>query len=549
MSAFPKNTSQALRLYHTVRYLKPSQITHRLYSRVRRVAPNLAPAPNRRRLSGTWCLPPFRPQSLFGNGRVIFLNRQETLTGATDWNSSKLPKLWLYNLHYFDDLTSDPSSAQTDKQRRFLKRWIEENPPGTGNGWEPYPTSLRIVNWIKWALRGEEFDEAMRHSLAIQARWLGRHLEWHLLGNHLMANAKAMIFAGLFFDGPQAQAWLETGQSILERQLPEQILPDGGHFELSPMYHAIILEDLMDILNIARAFDIETLTPFSGLPAKITAMRRWLAIMSHPDGQISFFNDATFGIAPEPAKLDAYAHRLQLDHISAPQDGLTHLKESGYVRVQMAGFVSFLDLADVGATYIPGHAHADTLSFEVSCGGNRVLVNGGTSTYAPGPERHGERATRSHNTVEIDGQNSSEIWAAFRVARRARVSGLHIHETADKITVAASHDGYRRLPGRPLHQRKWEFSDRGLTVSDTTPPAIPATAYVLLAPDVHPKWSPGADVAKLHCPDATSLMLRFSSAPRIENRTWSCGFSRRQPSSGFAFPLKRGYCQMKLERA
>ena len=62
------------------------------------------------------------------------------------------------------------------------------------------------------------------------------------------------IFAGFFFDGPEAGSWLGQGLSIYEREISRQILPDGGHFELSPMYHAIILEDLLDVINAARTF-------------------------------------------------------------------------------------------------------------------------------------------------------------------------------------------------------------------------------------------------------------------------------------------------------
>ncbi len=70
----------------------------------------------------------------------------------------------------------------------------------------------------------------------------------------MLANAKALVFAGLWFEGPEADRWLETGLSIYARELPEQILDDGAHFELSPMYHAIILEDLLDLINVGRTY-------------------------------------------------------------------------------------------------------------------------------------------------------------------------------------------------------------------------------------------------------------------------------------------------------
>jgi uncharacterized heparinase superfamily protein len=37
----------------------------------------------------------------------------------------------------------------------------------------------------------------------------------------------------------------------LRSELPEQVLADGGNFERSPMYHAIFLEDVLDLINAA----------------------------------------------------------------------------------------------------------------------------------------------------------------------------------------------------------------------------------------------------------------------------------------------------------
>lgn len=135
---------------------------------------------------------------------------------------------------------------------------------------------------------------------------MSRRLEYHLLGNHLLANAKALVFAGLFFSGGQADSWLRKGLKLLRAQLPEQILADGGHFERSPMYHAIILEDLLDLVNLAETYGHGA----ADWRTVVQRMLRWLNAMSHPDGGIAFFNDAAFGIAPTLAELADYARRL-----------------------------------------------------------------------------------------------------------------------------------------------------------------------------------------------------------------------------------------------
>lgn len=468
------------RFLRTVAPLKPIQIFGRLRFRLRRPAPDLAPAPPRRRLHG-WVPPVARRDVLTGPASLVLLEQPGEIARADQWNDPARDKLWLYNLHYFDCLAA-PETEESGRWRRALvDRWIAENPAGTGNGWEPYPTSLRIVNWIKWALAGGAPGDAVLHSLAVQARWLEQRLEWHLLGNHLFANAKALVFAGLFFDGDEGERWLSRGLSILNHELAEQVLDDGGHFELSPMYHAIICEDVLDLINIGAASGRgAALLP--ALPGTARDMRRWLAAMTHPDGEIALFNDAAFGIAPPPMAIEAYAARLGLPPVPPPANGITHLAASGYVRLQTDGAVLILDAGAVGPSYLPGHAHADTLSFELSIDGRRAIVNGGTSAYA-GPDRARERSTAAHSTVEVAGRDSSEVWAFFRVGRRARIVSLDLASDSEGLEVTAAHDGYRHLPGAPTHHRSWKLEERALTVTDrVTGGAHDALARFHLAP-------------------------------------------------------------------
>src|SRR5690606_39267896 len=122
--------------------------------------------------------------------------------------------LWLYNLHYFDDLNALDASARMDWHRSLISRWIAHNPPTEGNGWEPYTVSHRVANWIKWDLATARLDEQATESLALQVRWLSQRLEYHLPGSHLLANAKALIFGGLYFEGAEADAWLRLGRRL-----------------------------------------------------------------------------------------------------------------------------------------------------------------------------------------------------------------------------------------------------------------------------------------------------------------------------------------------
>jgi len=476
-----------------------------------------------------------------------FLNEEHRLAEAADWNNPHWETLWRYNLHYFDDLCAEGADERNDSHHALIARWVAENPVGQGCGWEPYPMSLRIVNWIKWALSSGELNEVARHSLAVQARVLASRVEWHLLGNHLLANAKALVFAGCFFEGPEAQRWLHAGLKILEAQIDEQVLADGGHFERSPMYHAIVLEDVLDVINLARCYPDVVAARKSAESATVSSPRKrgssgenaamdsrlrgnddffrsklvslagrmlgWARVMTHPDGGIAFFNDAAFRIAREIAELERYAERLG---IASSRDGgapLVHLEQSGYVRLAQGPYTVLFDAALVGPDYLPGHAHADTLAFELSWGEQRVICNSGTSRYGRGAIRHWERSTAAHNTVEIDGENSSEVWDGFRVARRAYPVGLSCSEEAEALRASCAHDGYTRLPGRPMHRRMVEVAGNAVRWTDEIEGAGEhrAVGRIPLHPDVTARRLSEAQW-QLDLPSGEKLVLGVETA-------------------------------------
>jgi len=453
-------------MFHTVRYLRPIQIYSRIKFKLYRPSVDKNIPPSVRVVKSSWNAPIPHKSSLLSLWTFRFLNEEHSLKNSDDWDNPQFSKLWRYNLHYFDDLNALDADSRNDWHNELIVKWLHENPPALGTGWEPYPTSLRIVNWIKWSLSGNELSQESIHSLAIQTRWLAKRLEFHILGNHLFANAKALVFAGLFFEGVEAEEWLTTGLSILKNEVPEQILSDGGHFERSPMYHAIVLEDLLDLINVASAFSGQVLEEqFSEWHVVNRRMFYWLQSMLHPDGQISFFNDAAFGIAATFVELDEYAKRLGIN-IKLKNESLINLRDSGYVRVENGSAVGLIDVAPIGPDYLPGHAHADTLSFELSLFGHRVFVNSGISQYGNDLVRQNQRSTALHNTVSIDGYDSSEVWAGFRVARRAYPDKLNIEKNDNEIKVVCEHNGYIRLPGKCIHKREWMFKDKSFCITD-----------------------------------------------------------------------------------
>lgn len=450
--------------FHTLRYLKPIQIGARIQKKI--LQPRFKPVKTLalRQQPIQWQQVIQKTPSLIGPMRFRFLNEEHALD-EIGWDDPKIAKLWRYNLHYFDDLNAQNAHERAAWHHDLIKRWIDENLPAKRSAWEPYTTSLRIVNWVKWLMVGNTAPADMMQSLADQAGWLSQNLEHHILGNHLFANAKALIFAGSFFQGEEAEHWLEVGLKILAHELDEQILGDGGHFELSPMYHMIILEDVLDIIQLGRVYKTVPEDTCKKMQYSAEQMLHWMDVMAHPDDQISFFNDTAFGIAAKNEHLRAYAQTLNIKN-SKPLQPLEHLEESGYIRAHMGDWTALIDVARIGPDYLPGHAHADQLSFELSHGTKRIFVNSGISGYGLSPERHRQRGTAAHNTIELNGENSAEIWSGFRVARRGQPYGLSIDHNESSFEISSSHNGYKRLRGGPIHKRNWSISANEITIRD-----------------------------------------------------------------------------------
>lgn len=539
----------AARYWHTLRHLKPVQFYGRVWFRLHKPKPDASLAPAIRRLSGQWVKPAQREPSLIAPEAFVFLGEHGSLA-EVGWDGPQREKLWRYNQHYFDDLNAMGSDTRTEWHTQLLTSWVHNNRPGRGNGWEPYPASLRIVNWVKWASAGHGLPAPCIQSLAVQVRWLRQRLEIHLLGNHLFANAKALVFAGLFFEGDEAERWLDEGLRILAREVPEQVLSDGGHFERSTMYHALALEDMLDLCNLLTRYE----PALSGSQRECLArwrkragqMLQWIHSMCHPDGEIGFFNDTALGIAPSIQELDAYANRLG---IAPPTTAAAcWMKASGYARLQMPDAVALLDLAPVGPDYLPGHAHADTLSFELSVHGQRLLVNSGTSCYGSSAERLRQRGTAAHNTVTINEEDSSEVWSGFRVARRAYPFAASVTTDGDIHTARCSHDGYTRLPGRPVHERRWEMKAGGLCIEDRVKGQHQsAKARFHFHPDVQIETAQDAQTGYVRLPGGKAVTWRVSSGrATLMDATWHPRFGSSLANKCLEITLVEGAATLQL---
>lgn len=451
--------------WRTIRHLRWSQMFWLGRERLRRrKGLDMRPGPGPVRFTSlprTATFPEWRAadaRRMIETGEFRFLNLTNDAAKRMFWSSKAMPRLWVYHLNYFDFVNIDlarPEDRHILRKASFLiTEWWEQNSTGAEVGWEPYPLSLRIVNWLKFLLRnigslneiGEKVAVAeILSSLGRQVLMLERTLEFHLRANHLLKNIKALMFAGALLETKDSNRWWTKGGDLLGSQLKEQILPDGGHFERSTMYHAEVLSDLLDLENLASA-SCRHLEFASILSESIRRMADFLEAMLHPDGRISLFNDSAFGVAHEPQELLSRAGR-DCKAFSEAETGIRILPHTGYavIREPESGSCLVFDCGPVGPDDQPGHAHCDVLSYELSLDGQRVVVDTGVSAYEPGLERQYERSTAAHNTVRIDGEEQAEIWAVFRVGRRPKVSSIESGRVGGFRFVRGSHRGYRHL--------------------------------------------------------------------------------------------------------
>ena len=515
-----------LAYFHTLKYVKFSQIYYRIVKRFVHPKPNEVVG-KLTQCSGSWVCHPLYEQKLFASNHVRFLNQDGAVNNESDWNNEEHTKLWLYNLHYFDDLNAISFEIRRAQQINFINKWIDENPAPLGNGWEPYPASLRIVNWVKAFLSGISPNQAILNSLAKQADFLSQDLERHILGNHLFVNAKALIFAGTYLEGKGAESWFQIGIDIYTKELGEQVLPDGGNFELTPMYHVIMLVDLLDLINLWTAYPNKISSILLEKTKQVvTKMIDWLKIMSHNDGEISFFNDTAFGIVPKSSVVFEYATKLGIysslaDSVVSENLTLFNLQNSGYVVVKSDEYSLISDLAQVGPSYQPGHAHADTLSYEFSLGIQRVFVNSGISEYGLSEERLRQRKTPAHNTVVVNDLDSSQVWSGFRVAKRANVSNRVVNCVVDNsVRFSASHNGFKKQGVDCIHRRDWLAEKSLVTVTDRIiGDYTHAIGYLHLHPDID-ILNVTDEVVVLASRDYDIFMKVSGANTSIEDTTW-----------------------------
>lgn len=467
----------------TVRRLRSRQILAQLHHALFGVAaPRSIPDENARwaiAVPHTPYLPPQAHVRALGPGRFELLATPFEIPRGAAWSTSAHGPLFAYHLHQHEFLRCDGASPA--ERSATLADWIRSHRAGIG--WDPHPTGLRLLAWGKLVTTPGSLaldppaEAALLRSFADQAETLSHNLEHRLQANHLLSNLLCVVFAGLLVDSPASAAW-RARAGLLVDELGRQIRPDGGHEERSPMYHALLLENVLDLLNLCRAAPDRA--PAGLADALVDAAARMLgalASLSHADGRIALFADSAFDIAAEPAALADYGRRLGIPVGDEPR-GSVCLPQTGYVRLVAGDWLLIASVAPPSPPHQPGHAHCDALAFELSIDGLRVVADTGVFEYVVGPRRRTARATASHATLQVDGEEQAEIWSAHRVGGRPEVV---LTAFSDAGEAEATCRGWSR-PGT-LHRRQFRVGEAGVEVEDWIEgPAREITARLPIGP-------------------------------------------------------------------
>lgn len=444
--------------------------------------------------------------------KFTFLNISHSFKGdEINWSQSDHGMLWAYNLNYFDwlhqiDMTRD---VGIDSLKCYYDL-IEKNTFGS----HPYPTSKRIINVSKFVSKWKIKETWLLIEIIADLKLLGSRLEYHLLGNHLLENAIALYIGGLLTN---QNTFVLKGKKVLKEQLLEQIFDDGMHYERSPMYHLNILESLIDALNFGFAASDE-FTPYieSYVIKMVACAKNWEELK-----RIPMMQDSAPNISVPLKVLLSYSASILGDKY--PEESLD-FNFSGYRMIKGDHFHLFANVGNINPSYQPGHSHSDELNYEFFYDGQPIIVDSGISTYEIGARRHTERSTRSHNCVELNDLNSSDVWSAFRVGNRAKVNILRDDEVlkAECKVFSLNHSIIREFKKYNTH----------ISISDSIEP-IQSRQLVSAKGRVH--FHPSLNIERIdkssfRINDNLTIFFEFtkenSVGPEINSYYYSEGFNR-----------------------
>ncbi len=354
------------------------------------------------------------------------------------WSPAGAGPGWLAAWHGFGwlgDLLAVGANAR-DPARALIHSWLAENRAWQPVSWRSDVVATRIFAWIVHfeELVGRDSDRALRRamlaSIARQVRHLGRTAAWELAGAARLRALKGLIGGLAALGGSQNR--LARVLRLLERELPAQILPDGGHRARCPSVQLAVLCDLIDVRAVLRAAHSEAPAV---LQQTIERMAPMLRFFRHGDRRLALFNNS---VEEDGVVVDLALARSETRSHSPMQ--APHL---GFQRLQGGQSLVIVDTGKPPPPGFDGDAHAGTLSLEFSQGRERIIVNCGGYRGARPAWRRVARSSAAHSVLVVGDTNSTEIRADGMLGRGPASVRVERAEESGHQWIAASHDGYR----------------------------------------------------------------------------------------------------------
>jgi len=427
------------------------------------------------------------------------------------WELSRLQ--WLIPAGKAYLLTGDERYAEA--VRSVLESWIEANPYAYGVNWScTMEPALRILSWT-WFFRvfhashawsDPVFRERFLCALYLHGDFVDRHFEISdVNGNHCTADGAGLAFAGLFFgQGKDAPRWLARAWSILTAELPRQVYPDGVDFEASVAYHRLVAELFLLPALYREALGLDVPPEYR---ERVTAMARFAAAYSRPDGSVPLWGDADDARALPLGGQELNDHRYLAGLVgvawSVPElkqawsgdaseafwllgpaaaaslaepGGTTQpasqaFPDGGFFVMRNAADHVFVDCGRIGLADRGGHGHNDCLSFEAVLDGVHLVTDCGAFVYTRSfEERNRFRSTAFHNTPRVDGAeiNRFRPELLWDLENDARPEPRLFEAGVEKDVFRGAHAGYRRLaePVTPVRTIELDHRRHALLVRD-----------------------------------------------------------------------------------
>jgi len=414
----------------------------------------------------------------------VFGEKFEWREGCS-WNLKSGNKLKVENLFYLEFLYHLLRSNEPDGKVLAVRIGLDLLERRGSFADSAYTTARRLSVLLLLAQLAQRAGERRRFAgvAAEHAKHIMKKIEYHLDANHLLKCGRGLLIAGLFLRHLDASLWRQRGMQIISNALKRQVLPDGGHYERAFAYHCLIMEDLMDAeSSLPRMGRFNQLR--RALRRRIIEMAQFLARCLHPDGCMPLFGDTARGLSLEPSLLLGEVNWRFGCSISTPSEDILDFQSSGFYGARFDdGTFVIVSAGPMGAPGQPGHAHCDMLSFELSLGGERVVVDTGVYDYSPGERRDYCRSTAAHNVIQVDGSEQARFWAAHRFATLAKPRTIR-----KSMLLEGSRFWELSVAARPFHgsdaiwTRNFFCAPGVLKVTDNLSPRSPFESFLHLNP-------------------------------------------------------------------